>query len=43
MLPAGRIDCWGFRLSAKTAFHGDVTAGHSWSLLILDRELTIYS
>ena len=43
MLPAGRNDCWGFRLSAKAAFHEDVTAGHRWSLLILYRELTIYS
>lgn len=31
----------GFRLPAKTIFLKDVTAGHSWSLLILDRELTV--
>lgn len=32
----------GFRLKAKASFLKDVTAGCSWSLPILGRELTVY-
>lgn len=32
----------GFRLPGKASFPKDVTAGHNWSLLMLDRELTVY-
>lgn len=31
-----------FRLPEKASFPKDVTAGHNWSLLILDRDLTVY-
>lgn len=31
-----------FRPAEKASLLKDVTAGHSWPLLILDRELTVY-
>lgn len=39
MQPAGRSPSWGFRVPSKTTFLEDVTAGYSWSLPILGREL----